>query len=214
MDTNPATIYGFTVRQMPMGGAMHVPLIDPICGVLHTTEGSTAGGAAATFHQNGDPPHFAVDSSSIIQFRPLDKIAMALRHDPNNNVFKGQTNGHAVQIEIAGFSKTTLWTPDQNTVDRTAAVIAYASQFHAIPLSVPNGFPDDCSDLPQPAPGEWAKRNTRRIWAEANWPTVRGWWMHLEVPGQGNTWHWDCGAITRSTLLQRAAEFLNGPPPP
>ena len=210
MNALPRTIYGFVVRQMPIGGAIHIPLVKPISGVLHTTEGSTAESAAQTFHQNGDPPHFAIDSSSIIQFRPLNEIAMALRHSPAANVFKGRTNAHAVQIEIAGFSKQSLWLPDKETVARLAAVMAYASKFHDIPLVVPNDWQDNCSDMPLP----WAARNSRRKWAESNWPNVRGWWMHLEIPGQGPSWHWDCGAIKRTVLIQKAGEFLNGPTPP
>ena len=30
------------------------------------------------------------------------------------------------------------------------------------------------------------KRNARRIWAENNRPSVRGWWLHMEIPGQGS----------------------------
>jgi hypothetical protein len=213
MNASPDSIYGFSVRQMPIGGAIHSFLIDPISGVLHTTEGSLDD-AVHIFHKNGDPPHFAVDASSIIQFRPLDERAMSLRHDPNNNIFKGQTNGHAVQIEIAARSQASLWLPDDNSVGRIAAVMAYASKMHDIPLIAPNNFPDDCSDLPTPAPDQWAMRNTRRVWAEANWPDARGWWMHMEVPGQGITWHWDCGAMQRSVLIQKAQEFLDGSVPP
>ena len=208
MDATPATIYGFTVRQMPMG-ALHTPLGNPVVGVLHTTEGTSAEGAASTFHANHDAPHFAIDAASIIQFRPLDQIAMSLRHDPGNkdNVYKGGTNLYAVQIEIAGFSKTNLWIPDPATVSRVAAVMAYASQFHGIPLVVPNDWPDDCHDMPLP----WASRNARRQWAEAenHWPNVRGWWMHMEVPGQAPSYHWDCGAMRRTELLAAAAALAN-----
>jgi hypothetical protein len=211
MNATPATIYGFTVRQMPMGTSA-VPLQSPVVGVLHTTEGATADGAAATFHANNDAPHFAVDAASIIQFRPLDQIAMCLRHDPAGNVYKGETNLYAVQIEIAGFSKTTPWLPDQATVNRVAAVMAYASLFHGFPLAVPNNWPDDCSDMPLP----WACRNARRIWAEAdnNWPNVQGWWMHMEVPGQAPSFHWDCGAIGRTALITAAEAYREGATPP
>jgi hypothetical protein len=100
--------------------------------------------------------------------------------------------------------------PDDNTVARIAALMAYASKLHGIPLVAPNNFPDDCRDMALP----WATRNPRRVWAEANWPDVRGWWMHMEVPGQGNTWHWDCGAMKRTVLLQKAKEFIDGSTPP
>ena len=210
MKATPSSIFGFTVKQMPIGGAITAPLDKPISGVLHTTEGSTAESAAQTFHINGDPPHFAVGSGSIIQFRPLNQRAMALRHSPNKNVFKGATNAHAVQIEIAGFSKTSLWLPDKNTVDRLAAVVAYSSLFHDIPLAVPNNWPDNCSDMPLP----WAKRNARRVWAESNRPATRGWWYHMEIPGQGPSWHWDCGAMKRTVVLQRAQELMKGTTPP
>ena len=133
MKASPSSIYGFSVRQLPLGGAITAQIERPVTGVLHTTEGSTAEGAAQTFHLNGDPPHFAVDSGSIIQFRPLNQRAMSLRHSPNKNVFKGATNAFAVQIEIAGFSKKQLWIPNDATASRVAAVIAYSSLFHDIP---------------------------------------------------------------------------------
>ena len=211
MKASPSSIYGFSVRQLPLGGAITAPIERPVTGVLHTTEGSTAEGAAHTFHLNGDPPHFAVDSGSIIQFRPLNQRAMSLRHSPNKNVFKGATNAFAVQIEIAGFSQKQLWIPNEATASRVAAVIAYSSLFHDIPLVVPNNWPDNCSDMPS---STWASRNARRVWAESNWPNVRGWWLHLEVPGQGPTWHWDCGAMKRTVLLQQAKAFVDGSTPP
>ena len=209
MNPTPSAIYGFTVKQMPMG-ALTTPLQAPVVGVLHTTEGATAEGAADTFHANGDAPHFAIDAASIIQFRPLDQIAMSLVHDPSKNVYKGATNAYAVQIEIAGFSKQSLWIPDPATASRVAAVMAYASLFHGIPLTVPNDWPDDCHDMPLP----WAARNTRRVWAETHWPAVRGWWLHVEVPGQAPSNHWDCGAMRRTDLLTVAASFTSGSIPP
>jgi hypothetical protein len=87
--------------------APSILLVEPISGVLHTTEGSLDD-AIHTFHKNGDPPHFAVDFGSIIQFRPLDEHSMSLRHDPNHNIFKGQTNAHAIQIEYRKVSDCSL----------------------------------------------------------------------------------------------------------
>jgi len=32
--------------------------------------------------------------------------------------------------------------------------------------------------------------------------------MHMEVPGQGPTWHYDCGALKRTVMLQMARDLL------
>jgi hypothetical protein len=206
MDPWPKSVFGFPVRRDPIDSG--APLSQPVVGVLHTVEGSTDELAAATFKASHVPSHFSIDTDSIIQFRSLKETGSALRHDPAANVYQGGTNAFAVQIEIAGFSKTTPWQPDEGTIARVAAVMAYASKFWDIPLVVPNDWPDDCHDMPLP----WAARNARRRWAEqrGRWPKVRGWWMHMEVPGQGPTWHWDCGAMRRTILVERAKAILGG----
>ena len=206
----PTEVFGFAVTKRPIGSG--VALSHPVVGVLHTTEGSAAAGgderAWHTLSVNADPPHFVVDTDSIIQTRSLDETAAALRHSPElNPEYPGATNAFAVQIEIAGSSAEDPWMPPAATLDRVVALVAYMSRYHDIPLVVPNPeWKDDISDTPLP----WAKRNPRRIWSETHFPNARGWYMHMEVPGQAPKWHWDCGAIGRTEILQRAAELIEG----
>jgi hypothetical protein len=55
----------------------------------------------------------------------------------------------------------------------------------------------------------WADNNSRRIKAANGlWPAERGWWMHMEVPWQNPSWHWDCGALRRSEMLRMAQILL------
>jgi hypothetical protein len=47
--------------------------------------------------------------------------------------------------------------------------------------------------------------NKRRIRAAAgDFPKLKGWWMHVEVPGQGESWHHDCGKLRRRDMLTMA----------
>jgi hypothetical protein len=205
MDAWPDSVHGFPVHHERIGKG--VALKHPIVGVLHTTEGSSDESTAAHFHANPiEASHFAVDADSIIQFRGLDETAGSLRH---SSTAPESPNLHAVQIEIAFKSSTKPYLPPEGAVARVAALIAYISDFHDIPLRIPNaGWHDDGSDIE----GIWASNNSRRRWAAASgrWPNQRGWWMHLEVPWQDPSWHWDAGAIRRSVLLDRAKAMMPG----
>lgn len=167
-------------------------------GVLHTTEGTTVDGAWSTLSAASSAPHFITGQQRIVQCRPVNVQGAALRSGNGNTA-----NVHAqIQIEMVGKSKETLWMPGPGTLDPTVAVMAYCAKFLGIPLRIPNNWPDDVSDMKKP----WAANNRRRK-AAANglWPMEKGWWMHMEVPFQGPTWHWDCGALQRSTLITMAA---------
>jgi hypothetical protein len=205
MDAWPDSVHGFAVHHERIGKG--VALKHPVVGVLHTTEGSSDEGAAAHFHADPvEASHFAVDADSIIQFRGLDETSGSLRHSTSA---PESPNLHAVQIEIAFKSSTKPYLPPEGTVARVAALIAYISDFHDIPLRIPHvDWHDNGSDIE----GIWASNNSRRKWAAANdrWPTERGWWMHMEVPWQDPSWHWDCGAIRRSVLLDRARSLMPG----
>src|SRR5581483_7507280 len=69
--------------------------------VHHTTEGSTAAGAFATYQQRHDIPHFTVDDTTIYQHVDTNTAATALAH-PAGTV---QTNRlSAIQFELVGFA--------------------------------------------------------------------------------------------------------------
>jgi hypothetical protein len=170
-----------------------------LIGVLHTTEGTTVNGAWTTLNAAHSAPHFIAGENRIVQCRPLTVQGAALRSGNGNTA-----NVHAqVQIEMVARSREQLWQPAPATLGPTVAIIAFCAKNLGIPLRIPNNWPDDVSDMPLP----WARNNRRRKQAAqlGLWPVEKGWWMHMEVPYQGPSWHWDCGALQRSTLLNMAA---------
>lgn len=169
-------------------------------GVLHTTEGKTLSSALAQLEMAHDAPHFAVGENRIVQCRPIGVQAAALRAnqgEPNPNM------DAYIQIENVAFSSQQLYLPDASTLTPLVRLLAYLTAY--IPLTVPNNWPDDCSDMK----GEvWSSNNSRRKAAMTGlWPKEKGWWMHMEVPYQRKSWHWDCGAIKRSVILQQAKDL-------
>lgn len=70
--------------------------------VWHTTEGSSADGAIATYRQTHSVPHFTIEvkglKRTLHQHLPLNRAATALQH-----TFKPETNrANAIQVEIVG----------------------------------------------------------------------------------------------------------------
>jgi len=159
--------------------------MDKLNFVLHTTEGGSVAGALATFE--GEPnnaSHFLIGENRIIQLRPVNAQAGALRvnspHNPNDG---------AIQIENVGFSKETLWLPDDDVQKPLTALLAFLGNGLSIPLATPNqAWVDDCSDIKTIL----ATNNTRRQEAAKTWPGPQGVWMHLLVSLQN--------AITMLTL--------------
>ncbi len=194
----PGQVFGFKVTKEQTGSAG--TLEHPVVIVHHTTETDSPVGSYP------NPPHFEVSESKIRQFRSLDEWAAALRHSSSAPF---SPNAHAVQIEIVARSKQKVYELPAGTLDRVAALDAYIYQYHGVPLTVPNGWPDDCADMQLP----WAVDNSRRKWAAKangsthNFPAVRGIWEHKEVPWQDPSWHWDCGALSRTKIIARAEEF-------
>lgn len=168
-------------------------------GVLHTTESQSLDSALRTFKASGSAPHFLVGRDRIIQCRPVGAAAACLRSDNLHDI-----NSHAlVQIEMVAFSSTSPWLPEDETLQPTLHLLAWATSL-GIPLTAPWG--DDYSDLHNQI---WASNNSRRRRASSGlWPKMGGWWMHLEVPFQGPTWHFDCGALRRTMMLKMARSHL------
>jgi hypothetical protein len=186
-------------REIPRpGGKPYYLNGSTLIGVLHTTEGDTVEAAWRTLRQQHAAPHFIAGENTIVQCRPLNVQASTLRPGRNNTA-----NVHAqVQVEMVARSRQKLWLPKPATLDPTVAILAFCEKALGIPLRVPNAWPDDCSEMPLP----WAANNRRRRQAQRGlWPKEKGWWMHLEVPYQGPTWHWDCGAVRRTRLLALAS---------
>ncbi len=189
-------------REIPRpGGKPYFLNSSTLIGILHTTEGTTTDGAWNALNDKSSAPHFIAGQGRIIQCRPLNVQGSALRsgHDNTANV------NAQIQIEMVGQSKETLWLPVDGTLKPAVAIMAYCAKQLGIPLQVPNNWPDNCADMPKP----WATNNSRRKQAESGlWPVTKGWWMHLEVPFQGDSWHWDCGALRRSEMIEMARQII------
>ncbi|HKS29401.1 MAG TPA: peptidoglycan-binding domain-containing protein [Pyrinomonadaceae bacterium] len=213
----PAKIFDYEVerREIPRkGGKPYYVVAHSQVGVLHTTEGNTVNAAWNTLSQHSSAPHFIVGENRIVQCRPLSKQSSALHGNPP---FNANTNA-ALQIEMVGFTGGNAdfnkhaydsWIPGDSVLKPTVAIMAWAAGNGLdIPLQIPSpAWTDDGMDCPKP----WAVNNKRRLQAALGlWPAAKGWWMHMEVPGQGPTWHYDCGALKRTVMLQMARDLLAG----
>ncbi|MEK6409983.1 MAG: hypothetical protein AABN34_23925 [Acidobacteriota bacterium] len=220
MDT-PERIFDFAVEQrdIPRPGGRPLVALNPRrtqIGVLHTTEGSSLERAFTTLREKFSPPHFIVGEGRIIQCRPLNVQAAALAG--NGPCFANAQA--AVQIEMVGFTgggrdsttTTNPWIPKDDVLLPTVAIMAFCADPANgidIPLQVPKEeWKDDASDMPLP----WATgRNTRRLAAAAgDFPRLKGWWMHVEIPCQGPNFHHDCGRLKRRDMLKLAQALLDG----
>jgi hypothetical protein len=190
-------------------------------GVLHTTENPSVESSFKTLKQNSSAPHFIVGEGRIIQCRSLTHQGAAL---VGNKPFFANAQA-SIQIEMAAFTgggkdsttTTDVWLPKEGVLLPTVAILAFcAGNGIDIPLQVPtDDWKDDNSDMPLPWAGGPTKKNpkkkmnVRRIRAaKGDFPKLKGWWMHVEIPGQAETWHHDCGALRRRDMLRMAQELL------
>jgi hypothetical protein len=131
-------------------------------GVQHTTEGPTIEGALSRFKAEEVESTFIVGrdahhNARIIQMVPLGNAAAALQ----NRGGGVETNRIVIaQIELAGFSKTTPWLPDDGVLARLAALYWQLEQSCGIPL----------------------KRVANPKRAAAKWNGAAGWLGHADVP--------------------------------
>jgi hypothetical protein len=203
----PPTIHGIKVVQRPIGrsgGRPLVPFAQPYgSGVLHTTEGWGLEAAYSTLAKKFCPSTFLVGDGQIVQMRPLGVQAAALLDTPQHpNQFP------AVQVEIVGYTggslktNTASWMPPESSLRPLLALLAYLHENGIVPLERPSSkWLDDCSDIKT----IWAiSGNTRRL--SGVWPKARGWYGHLEVPGNN---HYDVGALRWTELFAKVRELLN-----
>lgn len=152
----------------------------PPKGLLHTIQGSLESGLAV-FRQHYAPT-FSVGRDRkgkvrILQHVPLGELAAALE----NHAGGVETNRICrVQIEIAGFSQTTAWSPDAGVCEALAALMHALVSLEGIPLE-----------------HVAVKRNAKR------WVRASGWVGHIDAPE--NT-HWDPGALMYERLFSLAGE--------
>lgn len=159
----------------PLSGAAPQSYIGgPFRIVHHTTEGSTAAGAMATFQKNNDAPHFTVDAHTIYQHIDTGAASRALRHSgpPETNRLS------AVQIEVVGFAGQPK---DPATLAQVAKLCRWLEPTHGIPKVWPAGPPNP------PKNGQDPGRHNR---SAAIWSAKGGHYGHSQVP---NNIHWDPG---------------------
>lgn len=191
-----------------LGGKPYYLSSSTLIGVLHTTEGNSVNSDCNTLQKNYSAPHFVTGENRIIQCRPLTAQGAALKTNP-----PFFPNAQAqVQIEMSCKTKMekgvpVLWLPPPSVLEPTLAVMAWCMKNLGIPLQKPANWPDDGLDLKGTI---WAANNKRRKEAAAGlWPKGKGWWMHLEVPAQQKSWHFDCGALRRTEMFRQAEELLD-----
>lgn len=147
--------------------------------VHHTTEGSTASGAMATFKKHRSDPHFTVDGKNIYQHVDTEFGARALRNESGGV----QTNrDSAIQIEVVGFAAKAK---DTATLANVARLCRWIEKEHGVPQVWPNGFPKTATSRRHDPGGH--NRDAK------NWDTKGGHYGHCHVPE--NT-HWDPGYTT------------------
>jgi hypothetical protein len=171
-----------------IGGIPHfniaVDLAAPRTGVLHTMEGDFDSGLAV-FKQHY-APHFIVGPGRIAQLVQIGTIGAALVTH----------NDHAiVQIEVAGFSKETLWDFDNSTTDALASLMALLQRELGIPLFHP--WPD----------GDFGRYGDNPHRHAGKWGVVAGWYGHDDVPSPDV--HWDPGNLEWSKLLAKASSMTD-----
>ena len=124
-------VYGFPVerKEIPRSGGRPYYVVEDRAkrrGVLHTIEGWDIDAAWRYLAATGGAPHFFTGEGRIIQARPLSVQAAALRTPSSSspNYGKLPNAGVWIQIEQAGFSKTSPYDLPASTTDPTAALLA------------------------------------------------------------------------------------------
>ena len=146
---------------------------EPFKIVHHTTEGSTAEGAFATYAHSHDIPHFTVDSDKIYQHADTNVAVTALAH-PHGTA---ETNkSRAIQFELVGFAGRPK---DHASLRNVGLLCRWIEATHDVPMDWPNGFPKP------PVNGQDAGHHNRN---EQNWRHRGGHYGHCHVP---NNVHWD-----------------------
>jgi lysozyme family protein len=147
--------------------------------VHHTTQGSTAAGAIATYRQTDNYPHFTVEDDVVYQHVDTTLAVTALKHSPGTV----ETNrSHAIQIELVGFAER----PKSDKSLRTMATLCrWLEAQHGIPPVWPNGYPYPPVNGHEP--------NVPFNRSAVNWRNEGGHYGHCHVP---NNVHWDPGYTT------------------
>jgi N-acetylmuramoyl-L-alanine amidase/Putative peptidoglycan binding domain len=185
-----------------IGGVPHfslpVDLDAPRTGVLHTTEGGWDG-SLAVFKQHY-APHFLL---GMDRSQGRVRIAQLVQVGTIGAALVAHNASAIVQIEMIGYSKETLWRPDEGTAEAIAALMAVCKAEYGIPLSRPwadGVYGVARANDPHRNRGEFGR--------------VAGWYGHGDVPSPDS--HWDPGNLEWSKLFALAAamDSCAAPTPP
>jgi hypothetical protein len=155
--------------------------------IHHTTQGSSAAGAIATYRQTGNYPHFTVEEDVVYQHVDTNVAVTALEH-PHGTV---ETNrSHAIQIELVGFAERSK---SRTSLATMAALCRWLEEQHNIPPVWPNGLPYP------PVNGHEPHVPFNRN--ETTWRNNGGHYGHCHVP---HNHHWDPGYTADEVALVMA----------
>lgn len=172
-----------------IGGIPHfnqaVDLDAPRAGVLHTTEGEWPG-SLAVFQQHF-APHFLL---GFDESQKRVRIAQLVQVGTIGAALVTHNDRAIVQVEMIGYSKPTLWLPDDETVEALAALMAVCQREYGVALSHP--WPD----------GDFGRAGDNPHRAAGQWGVVGGWYGHGDVPLPDT--HWDPGALQWGKIFARA----------
>lgn len=163
----------------------------PWRGVLHSTEGTTAAGAVASYRKTGDCPHFTVAWEAgalvVLQHIAIDRAVSAMR-----NLTGGvETNRlHCIQIEVVGFAAHAATWPTP-LLDGLRTLMEWVEAQTGIKPHSP---------VFKPYPASYGANNGVRMTAD-QWREFDGWCGHMHVP---ENLHGDPGDLDINYLLQRA----------
>lgn len=167
-------------------------LAGPYRVVLHTTEGSTYGGARSAYRTNKVSPHFTCSFEKgrfeVWQHVALDRSSTALEHRAGT-VHTNRLS--AVQIEVVGFARNPVWAAGltQGVGDLLAWIMGQTGVTPVAPTFAPY-------------PASYGESNGVRF-PDTVWLTFNGVCGHQHVPHQS---HGDPGAVDIAALLPRQVQ--------
>jgi hypothetical protein len=172
------------------GGQAYLPLAGRRGLCMHTTEGDTVDGAVSVLRSNFSAPHFVTGQGRIVQMRPLDAQAATLR--AHNDLYW--------QVECVERSRQGLWLFKESTLKPTVALMLFFRDDLGVPMRTVDGWRDDLRDITTILATDNTRRRSRKALDH------RGVLMHLDVPDQGPSWHWDCGAQRWARVFELVQE--------
>lgn len=173
------------------GKQPYLQLVTPRVVIDHSTEGDTVNSAVATLRANFSAPHFVPGEDRIVQMRP--GWAQAATVHEHNDI--------AWQVECVGRASQSLHDLTPSTWRPLVALTRWFHEEHGVPYATVAGWRDDLSDITTILATDNTRRRSRKALSH------HGFLMHLDIPDQAPTWHWDAGALMFAKLFQEAQEI-------